>query len=59
VGTYPDVSRHFIGQGTANVACGVFQGMPVGGSMSASSLNKSAGAKLARRCCAPPLATSS
>ena len=44
-GTYPDVSRDFIGQGAANVACGVFQGMPVGGSMSASSLIKSAGAK--------------
>ena len=44
-GTYPDVSRDFIGQGTANVACGVFQGMPVGGSMSGSSLIKSAGAK--------------
>lgn len=44
-GSYPDASRDFIGQGTANVACGVFQGMPVGGSMSASSLVKSAGAK--------------
>ena len=44
-GTYPDVSRDFIGQGAANVACGVFQGMPVGGSMSGSSLIKSAGAK--------------
>ena len=44
-GTYPDVSRDFVGQGAANVACGVFQGMPVGGSMSGSSLIKSAGAK--------------
>ena len=44
-GTYPDVSRDFVGQGVANVACGVFQGMPVGGSMSGSSLIKSAGAK--------------
>ena len=34
-GSYPDVSRDFIGEGTANVAGGVFQGMPVGGSMSA------------------------
>ncbi len=44
-GTYPDASGDFIGQGTANIACGVFQGMPVGGSMSASSLLKSAGAR--------------
>ena len=44
-GSYPDVSRDFVGQGVANVACGVFQGMPVGGSMSGSSLIKSAGAK--------------
>ena len=43
-GTYPDASRDFVGQGTANVACGFFQGMPVGGSMSGSSLVKSAGA---------------
>jgi SulP family sulfate permease len=43
--TYPDASRDFIGQGAANVACGVFQGMPVGGSMSATSLVKSAGAR--------------
>ena len=44
-GTYPDASQDFVGQGVANVAAGVFQGMPVGGSMSASSLVKSAGAK--------------
>ncbi|NHZ71440.1 MAG: STAS domain-containing protein, partial [Proteobacteria bacterium] len=44
-GTYPDASRDFVGQGAANVAAGIFQGMPVGGSMSASSLVKSAGAK--------------
>ena len=44
-GTYPDASRDFVGQGAANVACGVFQGMPVGGSMSASSLVKAAGAR--------------
>ena len=44
-GTYPDASRDFVGQGAANVACGVFQGMPVGGSMSASSLVRSAGAR--------------
>ncbi|MCH7845503.1 MAG: SulP family inorganic anion transporter, partial [Acidobacteria bacterium] len=44
-GSYPDASRDFSGQGIANMASGIFQGMPVGGSMSASSLNKSAGAK--------------
>ncbi len=44
-GSYPDVSRDFAGQGAANVAAGVFQGMPVGGSISASALNKAAGAR--------------
>ena len=44
-GSYPNASRDFSGQGIANIAAGIFQGMPVGGSMSATSLNKSAGAK--------------
>jgi SulP family sulfate permease len=44
-GRYPDASRDFIGQGAANVIAGVFRGMPVGGSMSASALNKAAGAR--------------
>jgi SulP family sulfate permease len=44
-GNYPDSSRDFVGQGAANIAVGIFQGMPVGGSMSASSLVKKAGAK--------------
>jgi SulP family sulfate permease len=44
-GTYPEASRDFIGQGAGNVASGLFQGMPVGGSVSASSLNKVAGAR--------------
>jgi sulfate permease, SulP family len=44
-GRYPDASRDFIGQGAANVIAGIFRGMPVGGSMSASTLNKSAGAR--------------
>ncbi len=44
-GTYPEASQDFVGQGAANVAAGIFQGMPVGGSMSASSLVKNAGAK--------------
>ena len=44
-GTYPDASRDFIGQGAANVASGLFGGMPVGGSVSGSALNKEAGAR--------------
>ena len=44
-GSYPDASRDFVGQGVANVASGVFQGMPVGGSVSGTSLNKTAGAR--------------
>ena len=44
-GSYPDASRDFVGQGAANIIAGVFQGMPVGGSMSASALNKAAGAR--------------
>lgn len=47
-GSYPDASKDFTGQGIANVAAGVLQGMPVGGSMSASSLNKAAGARSRR-----------
>ncbi len=44
-GTYGDVSRDFVGQGAANVASGILQGMPVGGSVSASAINKAAGAR--------------
>jgi len=44
-GSYPDASRDFAGQGAANVASGLLQGMPVGGSVSASSINKAAGAR--------------
>lgn len=44
-GSQPDASRDFIGQGAANIIAGVFRGMPVGGSMSASALNKAAGAR--------------
>jgi SulP family sulfate permease len=40
-----DASQDFVGQGAGNVVAGLFQGMPVGGSMSASSLVVSAGAK--------------
>jgi SulP family sulfate permease len=44
-GTPQDESQDFVGQGAGNIAAGLFQGMPVGGSMSASSLVASAGAK--------------
>ncbi len=44
-GTLPDASQDFIGQGAGNIASGLFQGMPVGGSMSASSLSVGAGAR--------------
>jgi SulP family sulfate permease len=38
-------SRDFLGQGAGNLVAGVFQGMPVGGSMSASALAVAGGAK--------------
>jgi sulfate permease, SulP family len=44
-GTYPDSSRDFVGQGVANLASGSLQGMPVGGSVSATAINKEAGAQ--------------
>jgi SulP family sulfate permease len=44
-GEYPDDSQDFVGQGVGNIVAGLFQGMPVGGSMSASSLAVNAGAK--------------
>ena len=44
-GSQPDASRDFVGQGAANVVAGIFQGMPVGGSVSATSLNKAGGAR--------------
>ena len=44
-GSYPDASRDFVGQGAANVAAGLLQGMPVGGSLSATALSKQAGAR--------------
>ena len=40
-----DVNQESVAQGTANVGAGVFQGMPVSTSLSASSLNESAGAR--------------
>ena len=44
-GSYPDASRDFIGQGVANIAAGALEGMPVGGSVSGSMVNKAAGAR--------------
>jgi len=40
-----DDSRNFVGQGVGSIVSGVFRGMPVGGSMSASALIVAAGAR--------------
>ncbi|KRC62334.1 sulfate transporter [Agromyces sp. Root81] len=40
-----DTNRDFVGQGVGNLVSGLFQGMPVGGSMSASALYVAAGAR--------------
>ncbi|WP_344738553.1 SulP family inorganic anion transporter [Microbacterium awajiense] len=40
-----DISRDYIGQGAGNVLAGLFRGMPVGGSMSGSSLVVKSGAQ--------------
>ncbi len=44
-GSPQDESQDFVGQGAGNIAAGLFQGMPVGGSMSASSLMATGGAR--------------
>ncbi len=44
-GKYPDASGDFAGQGVANMVSGLFQGMPVGGSFSATALATRAGAR--------------
>src|SRR5690606_14184657 len=41
-------SRDFVAQGAANVASGLFSGLPVGGSVSATALNVLAGARSRR-----------
>jgi SulP family sulfate permease len=46
-GTYPDASTDFRGQGVANLLAAAARGMPVGGSMSATSLVRDAGARTA------------
>ncbi|MFV1989580.1 MAG: SulP family inorganic anion transporter [Acidimicrobiales bacterium] len=42
-GSYSDASQDFMGQGVGNLVSGTFQGMPVGGSMSATSIVTAAG----------------
>ena len=46
-GRFADASADFRGQGIANIASGMLQGMPVGGSMSATALVREAGARSA------------
>lgn len=43
-GSPQDTSQDFVAQGAGNIAAGLFQGVPVGGSMSATSLLAAAGA---------------
>jgi SulP family sulfate permease len=44
-GSYPDASRDFAAQGAGNFVSGFFQGMPIGGTMSETSVNVKAGAR--------------
>ena len=44
-GKFSDVSRDFFGQGAANIAAGLFGGIPAGGSSSGTALIVSAGAR--------------
>lgn len=44
-GEYPDASGDFRGQGAANVSVGIFGGLPVGGSLSGTSLIQSMGGR--------------
>lgn len=44
-GQYPDPSGDFRGQGLANLASGLFKGLPLGGSLGGTSIMLSAGAK--------------
>ena len=44
-GAYPDVSGDLRGQGIASIVAGVFQGLPVAGSLSATGLLRTAGAR--------------
>jgi len=44
-GDYPDTSRDFLGQGIGNTVAGVFQGLPVGGSLGGTAISVSSGAQ--------------
>ncbi len=44
-GTYSDPSKDFIGQGIGNLVSGIFRGMPVGGSTSATAIVREGGMK--------------
>ena len=44
-GQFPDASGDFRGQGIANIAAGLFKGLPLGGSLGGTSIMLSAGAK--------------
>lgn len=44
-GNFPDASRDFAGQGLANIGSGLVGGLPIGGTMSETSVSMSAGAK--------------
>ncbi len=44
-GKYPDTSRDFLGQGAANLAGALFQGLPAGGSLGGTELLVKGGAK--------------
>jgi len=44
-GSLPSNSQDFVGQGAGNILAGLFQGTPVGGSMSASAIVSDAGAR--------------
>lgn len=44
-GGYPNISRDFSAKGAANIASGLFQGMPIGGAMSETAVSLKAGAR--------------
>jgi SulP family sulfate permease len=44
-GKYPDASKHFTGQGIANLVAGLFQGLSLGGSLGGTGIIRSAGAR--------------
>lgn len=44
-GKYPDISRDFIGQGAANLASGLFRGLPVSGALDGTAVNLASGAR--------------